>query len=537
MGRKLLSAVALAMCAAGPLAHAQQPGAVQAPLELRFDISRYVVEGNSLLPQEAIDRAVQRFAGKQRDFGDVQRALEALEGQYRSRGYAAVQVYLPEQDLEKGEVTLKVIEARIRALEVRGNKFFSDANVRASLPSLQAGAAPNTDAIARNLRIANESPAKQTIVALRAGEKEGEVDAIVEVTDEDPRKAFVSLDNSGTGSTGYHRLGFGYQHSNLFDLDHALTLQYVTSPEYPRRVGIYSAAYHLPLYARGASMDFIAGFSDVDAGSTQTPVGPLAFSGRGYVYAARYAHVLPRLPGYEQRFILGIDRREYRNTCSLGTFGPAGCGTAAASFNLMPVSAGYSGSWLQQKGNAGFTVTASRNIPAGGGSTADLAQARFAAQADYSLYRLSAHVARVLPRDWQARARLDAQYTDHELVAPEQFGIGGASSVRGFLERERADDRGYSGSLELYTPEIASQLGWEQWSGRLLAFYDFGRTQRVRPLPGELAHNGISSAGVGLRLSWQKTFGLRLDVARILNTGGTREDSSTRVVFSTVWSF
>ena len=50
----------------------------------------------------------------------MQRALEALELAYRERGYSAVQVFLPEQDLEKGTVTLRVIEARIRKLQITG---------------------------------------------------------------------------------------------------------------------------------------------------------------------------------------------------------------------------------------------------------------------------------------------------------------------------------------------------------------------------------------------------------------------------------
>lgn len=166
----------------------------------------------------------------------MQRALEALELAYRERGYSAVQVFLPEQDLEKGTVTLRVIEARIRKLQITGNKFFDDANICSSLPALAEGRTPHSGQVARNLRIVNESPAKQTNVTLRAAEKEGEVDAIVDVTDENPRKWFVTLDDTGSKSTGVNRIGFGFQNSNLFGKDHAITLQYVTSLQKPKVV-------------------------------------------------------------------------------------------------------------------------------------------------------------------------------------------------------------------------------------------------------------------------------------------------------------
>ena len=129
------------------------------------------------------------------------------------------------------------------------------------------------------------------------------------------------------------------------------------------------------------------------------------------------------------------------------------------------------------------------------------------------------------------------QYTGEVLVGPEQFGIGGANSVRGFQERERADDRGHAGSVELYSPDLSQRLGWKDWNLRLLAFYDIGRTSRVNPLRGEQVHNGIASAGIGVRLSQQKAFNTRLDVANIRDPGGTRERNHWRFNFASMITF
>ncbi|TAK46427.1 MAG: ShlB/FhaC/HecB family hemolysin secretion/activation protein [Betaproteobacteria bacterium] len=537
-GLAALKGVGAALALAFAFPALPQAPAVQTPLELRFDIARYRVEGNTLLPAPEIEQTVAPFAGPGRDFGDVQRALEALEAAYRLRGYSAVQVYLPEQDLVKGEVTLRVIESKIKNVQVRGNKFFGEANVRASLPSLVPGESPNANAVAKNLRLVNENPAKQTNVTLRAGAGEGEVDAVVEVADENPRKWFVSLDNTGTGATGYHRLGFGYQNASLGGSDDAMTLQYVTSIEKPSQVSIYSVGYRKPFYTRGTSLDLVAGYSDVDAGTTQIPQGPLQFSGRGGVLGARYNWQLERIAGYDHKLSLALDHRMYRNSCTVGNLGPAACGTAGATFNVTPLTLGYGGSWIREKANIGIHASASANLGGGSrGDTAALDRARFGADAGYMVYRFGASYARALAGDWQVRARLDAQYANEPLVPPEQFGIGGAASVRGFLERERADDRGHSGSLELYTPELAPRLGWAEWNLRLLAFYDFGRTTRVEPQPGDEVHNGIASAGIGLRLARQKSFGLRFDLAQIVDPGGTRERNHHRFNFGAVWSF
>ena len=72
-----------------------QVAPAQPPAPVRFDIQRYVVEGNTLLSQGEVDKILAPFAGKNRDFGDIQRALETLQDAYVGRGYNAVRVSVP----------------------------------------------------------------------------------------------------------------------------------------------------------------------------------------------------------------------------------------------------------------------------------------------------------------------------------------------------------------------------------------------------------------------------------------------------------
>src|SRR5476649_2985205 len=53
--------------------------------DLHFRSSRFDVSGNTLLPPSLIEQTVAPYTGQRRDFGDVQRALEALEAVYRQR--------------------------------------------------------------------------------------------------------------------------------------------------------------------------------------------------------------------------------------------------------------------------------------------------------------------------------------------------------------------------------------------------------------------------------------------------------------------
>jgi hemolysin activation/secretion protein len=146
------------------------------------------------------------------------------------------------------------------------------------------------------------------------------------------------------------------------------------------------------------------------------------------------------------------------------------------------------------------------------------------------ILRYGATYVQSLPREWQARLAFNAQYTDDLLVAGEQFGIGGPDSVRGYLVREIASDRGYQGQFELYTPDVARKVGLsDTFRMRLLAFYDYGTVKRVHPLPGEVGRASLESAGVGLRLNYGKMVNLRVDVAQIMHPTVNRQSDSQRV--------
>ena len=72
------------------------------------------------MPAEDLEAATQSFTGAGRTFADVQRALEAVERAYSEAGYSAVQVVLPEQELERGEIRFQIVEAKVGRVMRRG---------------------------------------------------------------------------------------------------------------------------------------------------------------------------------------------------------------------------------------------------------------------------------------------------------------------------------------------------------------------------------------------------------------------------------
>jgi len=561
---RLLAAAAgslFALCASGAIAQAKpkpQPPRPQSqapapqsrppiaapakpPAPPRFEIRRFLVDGNSLLAQGEVDRILAPFSGKDRDFGDIQRALEALQDVYTGRGYNAVRVSVPEQDIRSGQVRLRVVEARIRRVRVQGNLFFNEKNVRAGLPSLKEGTFPNTRAIGQDAQLVNENPAKQVSVALQAADDPGQVDATVRVTDEKPSRVSVFADNTGTPKTGNLRTGLGYQNANLFNGDDVINAQVVGSPGHASDVKVFGAGYRVPIYKWSGVVDVLAGYSSVNSG---TVLDSFTVSGKGTVFGLRYTQLLGRFDSYEHRVALGWDYRAYKNSVIFQGSGQS----EVPDITVRPVSLTYIGRASQVGRDLSFNLSYSRNIPGGpdgdqetftgildsSGTNFVRFPARAGASAKYSIWRAGVAFSQLLPSDFIMRAALNAQQTKDLLVPGEQFGMGGADSVRGYYERETASDVGRRFSLEGYGPDFGSWIG-SNWHARALLFADAARGHDNAPERGP--ENKLGSFGLGLRANQGKSFAFRLDVARATQDAGTRIKGDTRVHFATAYSF
>jgi hemolysin activation/secretion protein len=478
--------------------------------EVRFQISRFDVSGNTLLSAAEVQAAVAPYTGPGRDFGDVQRALEAIEELYHARGYKVVTVQLPEQELNGGVVRLKVVQTLLSRVSVSGNRYFSEQNLQQ---------------VSSNLRLVNENPAKKVKLNLAASQSNPEADddleARVEVLDERPWKVMLSVDNTGTEATGKTHAGVMLQHANLWGRDHVGSIQYTTTAEHPDRVAVWAAGYHIPLYALGDSVDLFASYSNVDSGRVAAGIFDLAVSGKGAVYGARYTHALARRGRLESRLVYGIDYKAYKNNVVLGgqDFGN--------DVTVHPLSIGWAGNAGDSNGEANFSVALLQNIAGGSrGGPRDVAAVRSGAKAGYTMLRFSASIASVIAGDWQTRVLLNGQASGDALVPGEQFGAGGSATVRGFGERDLATDSGFVTNVELYTPNLCTRAFWQC---RLLGFYDSAWGQRNHILPGELRRTAISSAGLGLRFAMAGNASVQLDYGHALHAGQVAATSKNRL--------
>lgn len=521
-------------------AGAQTPsaGAAVAPSDT-LQVQAFEVLGNTLLPASAIDARLAVFKGA----ATLQRlrdAAAAVQDLYRRAGYGGVVAFVPEHKPSAGVVQIRVVEGKLERIDITGVKQFSADNILASLPALVKGQTPNVRLIDAQIQIANESPAKTVQVLLQPGQTVGGVAARLTVAEQPVQRFSLRADNTGGTPAKRWRAALGWQHGNVLGLDHVFSAELQTAPQDISGVAVASAAYRMPLYAQSVAVDLYGAFSDVSSGKTSTAAGDLQFSGRGHIAGARGTLYLPRWDNVDQRVALGLESRDYLNDCSIDGLPDGACGSAGASVSLQPLSLTYT---AQSSGSVpvGLNLSLHHNLAVGGSHTkqADFEAVRAGAVRRYTVLRGSAQA--TLPvLDWGVVSlRGSAQTTGKPLVPGELFGVGGATSVRGYEEREVAGDTGVQATLEFSSLNLAG--GWPALQDvdlRALAFADAGYVASLHGAPCLPGHTRchIGGAGAGLRLAYQQAQ-LRMDVAAALTDAATTQRGDVRVHVGLVVSF
>jgi hemolysin activation/secretion protein len=494
-----------------------QPSWAQTP---KFTIQSFEISGNTLLSAAALRAAVAPYTGEGRDMADVTKAAEAVRRRYAAAGYPIVQVFPPEQTVSGGVISLRIIEGRIAKLSVAGNAAYDPANIRASLPTLQEGVSPNAADVVADIVLANENPAKQVAVNFQAGVTAGDVDARIDVTEERIEKYTLSYDNGGAQAAGFNRVALGYQNANVGNRDHMLSLAVNTTVENPDRSLSFVAGYRIPFYRYGVSLDLIGSYSNSKT-ETSSPAGSLNFSGRGTYLGVRLNQALPSVGELRHKVVYGLDYKDFANQCVLGGNAMASCGTVTAQ----PLSVAYVAQMATPALQTGGTLSYSSNLQGGmHGTDADYDIARAGAPNHWDVWRGNAFIGLPLPEDWQFRAAASFQESSKLLIPAEQFGIGGASSVRGYAERAVAGDQGYVANIEFYTPDFGKYLA-DNIKSRVVFFFDHGSRRNNGESPQPVV---IESVGLGLRLNYGKDIAVKADLGFSL-TPDAFQSAGTRI--------
>ncbi len=524
-----LGTLAAVFCIAAASAAEAAPdaGAPSAMVD-RYLIAEFRVEGNTVLDERDIERAVYPFLGPEGDVERIGLAAKALQGVYKDRGYPTVGV-TPSADVAKqlrnGTVTLEVFEQRVDRLRVTGGRYFSNRQVEQAVPSVQPGKVLSAPDMQRELdTLARRTPDRSVRPLLRSGDAPGKLDVELQVDDKLPLHANIELNNLHSANTEELRVVASASYNNLFQRQDGVAFMYQTSPEDTNNVQVYSGTYiHRPTWTNTIfALTGVKTDSDV-----ATSVGGTTVLGKGKFLITRGIKPLRVEGSVRDSLVFGLDYKDSEDVTGFEREIIEGVPvqeTTAKSIKYFNFTTGYDATHDLWGGSNRYSVAGNWGVR-GFNDHQEFETKRFKGEPNYFFVKTSLQRTQPLPwAGFSLHARIASQLTTDVLIGNEEMSLGGYSTVRGYLEAEELADKGYNASLE---------LDWRHstWPVTTYLFWDWGLGQINEPLPEEDDTFSLSSAGVGARLeSW---YGINAEVlwALALRHATETNEGDSRVTF------
>lgn len=135
------------------------------------------------------------------------------------------------------------------------------------------------------------------------------------------------------------------------------------------------------------------------------------------------------------------------------------------------------------------------------------------ARSRYMLWRYGFTHYRFFANDCPVHFNLKVQETRDRLIAAEQFGVGVATSIRGFDERKFANDCGAYVNRALYSLDSALLLKVGGPESKIcgVLFHNYGHAVRDSTAVTEQFGVTTSRVGIGLRISHGNSLTIRLN--------------------------
>jgi len=499
---------------------------------VRFAVTTFQVEGNTILDQSKIDRLLETYKGGERQMKDVEQARVELEKLYHSAGYPTVLVNLPEQTIENGVVRLQVVEGHLLSITVTGNEYYSWSNIRGKMPSLTPGALIYEPTFVKELAAVNGNPDLKVAPVLKPGSEPGTVDLELKTTDRLPVHGKLEADNKGPITTPRERMVAEIQHTNLFGGDEILTVNTVQTPTDLGAVQNYGMSFVYPViwpnhllavYASKSKSSSVLAGGAISVGGG----GDIGIVGNATVAGVRY--ILPLFAGGEQthQLSVGIDYKRLERTTA--KFPDGASVTVLSPLQYTPMSLAYTGFYPDRLGltRASFTTKgyvagmipggAKENFAGDPNDPFEKPPNRAGSTGTFAVLQGGFDRTQPLPGDFTLNLHTDGQWASQPLIPAEQYFAGGMDSVRGYLTYEAIGDHAIRGRAELTTPEaltIPVDRIWQRRKSsdytlrvRFVAFYDAAQLWVAQAPPGQTSQFRLEGAGGGIRVKFPKDLG------------------------------
>ncbi|MCH8180487.1 MAG: ShlB/FhaC/HecB family hemolysin secretion/activation protein [Proteobacteria bacterium] len=481
-----------------------------------FDVYEYVIEGNTLLPSAVVERIVAPFMGPERRFSDVEQARSALEKAYQDAGYLSVVVSLPNQQVDRGEVRLEVVEAPLGKVTVTGAEHNLPSRIQAAVPALKEGTVPHFPSLQKQLAEV-QSAQLQVTPLVNASEGGQGIDVDLKVEDKSPFFGSVQYSNAQSYNTSRGRISASVGTNNLFQRGHTLGLSWQYAPYRPKDSNVFSLLYGVPLSGRDDLM-LSATHSNSDTLTRVSGTGPSSTLTKGDFYGLRWTRRLSPLNWPVRHSVYAAV--DYKHNRDFNTFKdgqivqrpPTRYSLFGAGYSLTHNGAGDVVSTLSTSAKLSSNSFGGRKVNCDGVFLEQFDCKRAGASADFAAVQIAVGHARPVLGNWRLNLSADVQLATGALPSSEQYALGGNGTLRGYYDYEQTGDDGWNSRIELVSP-VWLNVG--SIRSTALVFADRGFVHIINPQLTQVSRTHMGSVGLGLRFFSDSGLQAGLDLSRV----------------------
>ena len=494
--------------------HLQKPLAIKnnfTKYPLKIKLKKFIFKGNTVFTTEQLKEAVALYEGREITFTELSQARDAITKLYNDNGYINSSAIIPISEnqflnLNEGAtITIQIVEGQVEKINISGSTHIRDyVFVR-----LDASTSPvfNVNRLAKYLRFLQNDPLIKNISAqINPGSDSNKAVLDVKVEEKQPFRTEVGLNNERSPSVGSFQRQVQISDANLLGIGDKFSVGYRNTDG----SNVIETSYALPVNINDGVVQF--SFRKFNSSIIESPFSILDIFANSQSYEI----------SFKQPVIKEINSESTKEL----TIGVSGTYNESKTFLLnqpFRLSVGADGEgrtkitairffqeWLQRATQEVLFVRSQFSLGFGFlGSTINSSEP----DSRFLSWRGQAYWLRKISKRTNLIVRADLQLADRPLVPLEQFGIGGALSVRGYRQDSIVADNGFFSTIEFPTTISAMNAGEIQ----LIPFVDFGTVWKNggnNNLGNQLTNaSTLASVGMGLSYRIQDDFSARFDFA------------------------
>lgn len=463
-------------------------------------INRFEISGNSVITTEELQSVIAAHEGRSMTLFEIYEVADELTQYYRDKGYSVATVTVPAQKVGSGTVMLEVVEGRIGALSVEGNKMYRGWFLERHITGAAVGDVIAERALERDLLLLNDLPGLTAKAVVAPGAEFGESNLKIR-TEEKRFDATTRFNNYGRTSIGEWKVEADLGINAPLGVGDRIDLNVVHADG--GKLDYFNFGYSAPIHYSGTRAAAYFSRNDYKVDSDELPIGfeALDISGDGDNFGFNILHPLIRTRKQNLFLGIGYDRVITRQLVrSLGL-------KEKSDISLMNLNLLYSRVHLD---NSYSTISANfaTNFDA---NERDPVTLRPENNAQTAKMRVDMTHFRPIVGLWSLFAKLTMVGAIDPIVDTQRFRVGGRESVRGYASSELAGDGGYASTIEIQRQFVFGN----NWPSRAFIFGDTGTVTRQNAATiGLDSSESISGAGIGLETLLGGHYTIDLELAK-----------------------